>query len=76
MDNTITIKLDDKKETERHTIFFDSAPTLSELIAATLVLEEVIEHNFDKEQILQTKAQIYPRLKDIEEVGVFWNDKS
>lgn len=76
MDNVITITLDDKKSENRHTIDFQSNPTLSELCAASLVLEEVLEHNFSKDSILEMRSMIYKRLENLEEVGVYFIDKS
>ena len=51
-----------------HQIEFESNPTISELCAAKLVIEEVLEHNFKKEEILRYMGIIYPRLEDLEEV--------
>lgn len=47
MNNVITITLKDGQK-NIHRIEFESNPTLSELTAAKLVLEEVLEHNFKK----------------------------
>ena len=66
MDNVITITLKDGQE-HIHRIDFESHPSLTELVAAKLVIEEVLEHNFDKEQILIRTGIIYPRLRDLEE---------
>lgn len=66
MDNVLTITLKDKGE-KKHQISFESNPTCSELCAAVLVLEEVLEHNFTKEEILTKRHLIYPRLRDLEE---------
>lgn len=68
MDNVITITLKDGQDNNRHAIEFESNPTLSELTAAKLVLEEVLEHNFKKEEILLKEGIIYPRLQDLEEI--------
>lgn len=68
MDNVIKIIFDDKQKEHRHRIEFDSNPTISELCAAVLVLEEVLEHNFSKMEILRYKDLTYPRLEDLEEV--------
>lgn len=71
MNNTITIILKDKSldESENiHRIEFGSNPTVSELCAAKLVIEEVLEHNFKKEEILRYTGIIYPRLENLEEV--------
>lgn len=68
MDNVITITLKDGQDNNRHAIEFESNPTLSELVAAKLVIEEVLEHNFHKEEILLKMGIIYPRLSDLEEI--------
>ena len=67
MDNVITITLKDGQE-NIHRIDFESNPTLSELVACRLVLDEVLEHNFKKEEILLKMGIIYPRLQDLEEI--------
>lgn len=66
MDNVITITLNDKEHI--HKIEFDSSPTVSELVAVGLIIQEVLEHNFDKQSIFNMIAPIYGRLTDIEEV--------
>ena len=66
MDNVITITLKDGQE-NIHRIDFESNPTLSELVACRLVIDEVLEHNFKKEEILLKMGIIYPRLQDLEE---------
>ena len=66
MDNVITITLKDGQE-NIHRIDFESNPTLSELVACRLVIDEVLEHNFKKEEILLKMGVIYPRLLDLEE---------
>lgn len=70
MNNIIRIVLKDAMDEEKnlHQIEFESNPTLSELCAAVLILEEVIEHNFSKEEVLLKKGIIYPRLSDLEEI--------
>lgn len=71
MDNVITITLKDARADVKdniHRIQFESNPTLSELTAAKLVIEEVLEHNFKKEEILLKEGIIYPRLQDLEEI--------
>lgn len=71
MDNVITITLKEKRiENSENTyrIEFESNPTVSELCAAKLVLEEVMEHNFKKGEILRYTDLVYPRLENIEEV--------
>lgn len=67
MDNVITIILKDGQK-NIHRIEFESDPTLSELVASKLVIEEVLEHNFKKEEILLKMGLIYPRLQDLEEI--------
>lgn len=67
MDNVITITLKDGQE-RIHRIDFESNPTISELVAARLVIDEVLEHNFKKEEILLKMGLIYPRLQDLEEI--------
>ena len=67
MDNVITITLKDGQK-NIHRIEFESNPTLSELVAAKIVIEEVLEHNFKKGEILLKQGIIYERLADLEEV--------
>ena len=67
MDNVITITLKDKPDLHKHQISFESNPTCSELAAACLVLEEVMEHNFNKAEILSARHVVYGRLEDLEE---------
>ncbi len=74
MKNVIEIVLDDTKKEDRHSITFESNPTLSELVAASLVLEECLEHNFDKSSILKMRSMIYDRLENLEELGVFYKN--
>ena len=72
MNNIITITLKDARTDvidNIHRIEFESNPTLVELVAAKLVIEEVLEHNFRKEEILLKEGIIYPRLQDLEEIG-------
>lgn len=70
MDNIITITLKDKRldNTDIHRIEFQHNPTVSELCACKLIIEEVLEHNFKKEEILRFMDIIYPRLENLEEV--------
>lgn len=71
MDNIITITLKEKRLTGFDNIYrieFESNPTVSELCAAKLVLEEILEHNFKKEEILRYTDLVYPRLGNIEEI--------
>lgn len=69
MNNVITITLKDGQDDKNiHTIEFESNPTLTELVAAKLVIEEVLEHNFHKCEILLKEGIVYPRLENIEEV--------
>lgn len=66
MDNIIEIKLKEKPEKD-YNIFFESPPTCSELVASILILQEVLEHNFTRQEILTKFATMYARLQDIEE---------
>lgn len=69
MDNVITIRLKETATGEHdYHIDFESSPSLPELCAAELVLNEVLENNFDRELIFKTKYLIYGRIRDIEEV--------
>ena len=68
MDNIITITLKDKPDLHKHQICFESNPSCSELAAACLVLEEVMEHNFSKAEILSARHLVYGRLEDLEEI--------
>ena len=70
MDNIITIKLKENKETGEHDyhVDFESSPTASELTAAWMILWEVMEHNFDKQMIFTKMSTLYSRIQDIEEV--------
>ena len=77
MDNIITITLKEKKLEGADNIYrieFESNPTVSELCAAKLVLEEILEHNFKKEEILRYTDLVYPRLSNIEEIRRNEND--
>ena len=67
MDNVITITLKEKPEKD-YQATFESNPTSSELVAAILLLQEVLEHNFDRQEILIKFATMYGRLQDLEEV--------
>ena len=68
MDNVITITLKDTEKEHRHEIAFENDPSLLELAAACLTLEEVMEHNFKKGEILFARHLIYGRLADLEEI--------
>lgn len=65
MDNVITITL---KDNERKSIEFESTPTINELVAVKLIMEEYLEHNFNKGVILTAESSMYYRLEDVEEV--------
>lgn len=67
MDNVITITLKEKP-VKNYNIKFESGPTVSEICASILVLQEYLEHNFDKQTILNKMASVYGRLQDLEEV--------
>ena len=68
MENVITITLLDKGSEPVHKIEFDSSPTASELVGAIIVLQQVLEHNFDRQTILNKLSCIYARLENVEEV--------
>lgn len=68
MKNIITITLDDSKAEHHFYVKFENDPSLSELVTAKLVLEEVLEHNFKKGDILLKEGIIYQKLTDLEEV--------
>ena len=68
MNNVITITLDDTKAEHEFHVKFKNDPSLTELITAKLVLEELMEHNFTKTDILLKQGIIYPKIRDIEEV--------
>ena len=68
MKNIITITLDDTKAEHHFYVKFENDPSLSELITAKLVIEEVLEHNFKKGDILLKQGIIYQKLTDLEEV--------
>ena len=64
MDNKIVITLKDSKKQ----INFESNPTLFELVATKLIIEEVIEHNFHKSEVYETLHHVYNLISDVEEV--------
>ena len=66
MDNVITITLKEKPE-KNYNINFESNPSSSELVASILLLQEVLEHNFTRQEILTKFCTMYARLQDIEE---------
>ena len=68
MNNVITITLDNSKADHNFNVKFEKDPSLSELITAKLVIEEVLEHNFKKGDILLKQGIIYQKLTDLEEV--------
>ncbi len=69
MDNVITITIKEHlPEKERYNVKFESNPTIHELMAVKLLFEEVLDHNFDKQDQIQAAANIYPRFSDIEEI--------
>lgn len=65
MDNVITITL---KEDQQKKIEFESRPTIYELTAVKLIIEECLEHNFSKFEILEVQSNLYQRLENVEEV--------
>lgn len=69
MDNIITIRLKENKDgTHDYKIQFESNPTASELVASWLILQEILEHNFDRQLIYTKMNSLYSRIIDIEEV--------
>lgn len=68
MNNIITITLDDTKAEHEFHVKFKNDPSLSELVCASLVLDEVMEHNFKKEDILLKKGIIFQKIRDLEEI--------
>lgn len=68
MNNIITITLDDTKAEHVFNVKFENDPSLSELITSKLILEEVLEYNFKKEDILLKQGIIYAKIRDIEEI--------
>lgn len=68
MNNVITITLKEGQNDRNFRIDFKENPSISELVTAKLVIEEVLEHNFKKADILLTQGLVYPKLENIEEV--------
>lgn len=68
MNNVIIITLDDTQAEHHFNISFQNDPSLSELIISKLVLEEVLEHNFSKSDILLKQGILYGKLTDLEEL--------
>ena len=64
MDNKIVITLKDSKKQ----IDFESNPTLFELVATKLIIDEVIEHNFHKSEVYEALHHVYNLISDVEEV--------
>lgn len=60
MDNVITLTL---KEDQQKRVEFESNPTLFELVAAKLIIDECLEHNFNKGDILYATSTVYQRLE-------------
>lgn len=68
MNNVIIITLDDTQAEHNFNVSFQNDPSLSELITSKLILEEVLEHNFNKADILLKQGIIYGKIRDIEEL--------
>ena len=68
MNNVIIITLDDTQAEHKFNVSFQNDPSLSELITSKLIIEEVLEHNFNKGDILLKQGIIYGKLRDIEEL--------
>lgn len=68
MNNVIIITLDDTQAEHKFNVSFQNDPSLSELITSKLIIEEVLEHNFNKADILLKQGIIYGKIRDIEEL--------
>jgi hypothetical protein len=68
MNNVIIITLDDTQAEHNFNVKFQNDPSLSELITSKLILEEILEHNFSKSDILLKQGIIYGKIRDIEEL--------
>lgn len=68
MNNVIIITLDDTQAEHHFNVSFQNDPSLSELITSKLIIEEVLEHNFNKSDILLRQGIIYGKIRDIEEL--------
>lgn len=69
MDNIITIRLKEKGDGKHdYKIDFESNPTLSELVISWLVIQEILEHNYDRQVIYAHMTSLYSRIIDVEEV--------
>ena len=68
MNNVIIITLDDTQAEHKFNVSFQNDPSLSELITSKLIIEEVLEHNFNKGDILLKQGIIYGKIRDIEEL--------
>ena len=66
MDNVITITLKDGQD-KKFNIDFKNNPELNELLLCKLIFEEILEHNYTKQEIYLRQGIIYPRIQDIEE---------
>ena len=70
MDNVITITLKDHTGQDPiYKIEFANNPELNELLISKLLFEEILEHNYTKQDIYLRQGIIYPRIRDIEEVN-------
>ena len=68
MNNVIIINLDKQSDTDTYNITFRNDPTLDELTTSLIVLDELIEHNFTKDQFIRSYCRMYHRIVDMEEV--------
>lgn len=68
MNNVIIINLDKQSETDTYNITFRNDPTLDELTTSLIILDELIEHNFTKDQFIRSYSKMYHRIVDMEEV--------
>ena len=66
MDNVITITLKDGPK--NYSVEFESNPTAQELAAASLILDDILDYNYDRGFEYQIKGLMYPRITDIEKI--------
>lgn len=69
MNNIITIRLKEKEDgTHDYKIEFETNPSVTELVASWMILQEILEHNFDRQLIYTKMSSLYSRIIDVEEV--------
>lgn len=64
----INLTKDESVGQDLYNIHFKNNPDIDELTTCVLVLEEILEHNFNKAQILRSRSKMFHSLVDIEEV--------